>query len=63
MSKRLEQLSEIAAHLNWSEDKVLNVQREDSTFPVKKMWGRWTSHTELLDNWFQEKIVSTRKTT
>ena len=61
-NKRLETLQDIASHLQWSEDKVLAVKDKHPDFPIRKILGRWTSHTQVLDQWFQLEIVSIGKT-
>jgi len=62
MNKHLETIKEITDYLKWSEDKLFSVMMKHDDFPVRKIQGRWTSHTQLLDTWFQAQIMSTRKT-
>ena len=55
--KHLDTLKEISIYVGWSSGKILVTHKEDY-FPMKKIRGRWTSHVDLINEWFKHQCQS-----
>lgn len=59
--KKLETLTEIAQFIEWSEDKVMSMHLR-SSFPIRKIGGRWVSHKDVINTWVQVQITTKSST-
>jgi predicted DNA-binding transcriptional regulator AlpA len=55
--KHLDTMKEITVFVGWSKNKIIDMHVK-ANFPLKKIGGRWASHTEEINKWWKEHLQS-----